>query len=142
MARKLSEELADLSAHAKRAEDSLAAARQEARDKLSARKSEAHAAATAALAKVDQEVRSFQGSASQDWGAAKAKVTADMNALKARVETARHDWDVKRRREHADELEQDASFAIDYAIAMVERANLAVLDAVDARVQADAAART
>ena len=48
---------------------------------------------------------------------------------------------MKLAREHADELEQDAFFAIDYAIAMVDQANLAVIDAVDARVQADAAAR-
>jgi hypothetical protein len=141
MVKKLSEELADLSAHAKRAEDSLAAAQKEERDKIAARKAQAHAATTAALAKVDQEVRSFDGSVSQNWDAAKAKVAADMAALKARVATARHDRDVKQARQHADALEQDACYAIDYAIAMVEQANLAVLDAVEARVQADAAAR-
>ena len=34
-------------------------------------------------------------------------------------------------------LEWEAGFAIDYAIASVEQANLAVLDAIDSRVEAE-----
>jgi len=46
---------------------------------------------------------------------------------------------VKRAEHRADRLEWEAGFAIDYAIASVEQANLAVLDAIDGRVQAELA---
>jgi hypothetical protein len=39
-------------------------------------------------------------------------------------------------------LESDAGFAIDYAIASVEQARLAVLDAIDGRLAADQAKRS
>ncbi|WP_167561267.1 hypothetical protein [Bradyrhizobium sp. AS23.2] len=48
---------------------------------------------------------------------------------------------MKRAERRADRLEWEAGFAIDYAIASVEQANLAVLDAIDGRVQADLAKR-
>jgi hypothetical protein len=34
-------------------------------------------------------------------------------------------------------MESEAGFAIDYAVASVEQAKLAVLDAIDSRVQAE-----
>ena len=43
---------------------------------------------------------------------------------------------MKRAESRADRLEWEASFAIDYAIASVEQAKLAVLDAVDGRLAA------
>ena len=67
----------------------------------------------------------------------KAKVAADMAALKANIGEAKHNHDVKRADRRADRLEWEAGFAIDYAIASVEQANLAVLDAIDGRVEAE-----
>ena len=72
----------------------------------------------------------------------KAKVTADMNSLKANVAEAKHERDVKRAEERADQLEWDAGFAIDYAIASVQQAKLAVLDAADGRLAAEEAKQT
>jgi hypothetical protein len=69
----------------------------------------------------------------------KAKVAADMKALKADVAEAKHERDVNRAEERADQLEWNAGFAIDYAIASVEQAKLAVLDAVDGRLAAEEA---
>ena len=69
----------------------------------------------------------------------KAKVAADIAMLKANVAEAKHNRDVKRTEHRADRLEWEAGFAIDYAIASVEQANLAVLDAIDGRVQAELA---
>jgi hypothetical protein len=46
---------------------------------------------------------------------------------------------VKRAANRADRLEWEAEFAIDYAIASVEQAKLAVLDAVDGRLAAEEA---
>jgi hypothetical protein len=52
MPRPLSEQLADLSVRAKKAEDAVAAAQKEAHDKIVTRKEQARAAAAAAVEKV------------------------------------------------------------------------------------------
>jgi hypothetical protein len=46
---------------------------------------------------------------------------------------------VKHAEKHAEQLEWEAGFAIDYAISSVEQAKLAVLDAVEGRVRAEQA---
>ena len=136
MVKPLSEQLADLSVRAKHAEDAFSAAQKEAHDKIEARKQKARAAATTAVEKVDQKIKSAAADGARDWDAVKAKVAADMAALKANIAEAKHNHDVKRADGRADRLEWEAGFAIDYAIASVEQANLAVLDAIDGRVEA------
>ena len=69
----------------------------------------------------------------------KAKVAADMNSLKANVAQAKHDLGAKRAENYAEELEWEAGVAIDYAIASVEQARLATLDAIVGRVEAERA---
>jgi hypothetical protein len=137
MTKPLSDQLADLSVRAKSAEDAFSAAQKEAHDKFEARKQQAHTAASSAVAKVDQDIKSAGDNATRDWATMKAKVAADMAALKERVAEKRHEHDVKRAGRRADRLEWEAGLAIDYAIASVEQANLAVLDAIDGRLQAD-----
>jgi hypothetical protein len=139
MAKRLSEQLADLSARAKNAEDALDAAEKEAHDKVAARKQQAHAAATKAVEKINQDVKSANEKATRNWSAVKAKIADDMNHLKANVAHAKHEHDVKRADNRADRLEWEAGFAIDYAIASVEQAKLAVLDAIDGRLAAEEA---
>ena len=137
MPRPISEQLADLSVRAKHTEDIIVVAQKETHDKLVARQEQARTAATNAVEKVDQQIKSVNNSASQHWSALRAKITADMNALKARVATQKHEHDVKRADKHADQLEWEAGFAIDYAIASIEQAKLAVLDAIGARLAAE-----
>jgi hypothetical protein len=142
MAKRLSEQLADLSVRAKKAEDTVDAAQKEAHDRIVARREEARAAATSATEKVKQDIQSAADTATRNWTAIKAKVAADINALKADVAQARHERDVKRAESQADRLEWEASFAIDYAIASVEQAKWATLDAVAARIDAEDARRS
>jgi hypothetical protein len=141
MAKKLSEQLADLSVHAKKAEDSMAAAQKETHDKIMSRWEQARADATATTEKVNQKIQAVGDSAAKDWNARKAKIAADVDALKAKVVRKKHELDAKRAESEAERLESDASLAIDYAIASVDQARLAVLDAVDGRIQADEARR-
>jgi hypothetical protein len=139
MAKKLSEQLADLSGRVKKTEDAAVAAEKEAHDKLVVRKEQARAAATSAVQKVDEQIKSVNDTATKSWSTVRAKVAADMNALKADVAHAKHEHDVKRADGRADRLEWEAGFAIDYAIASVEQAKLAVLDAIDGRLAAEEA---
>jgi hypothetical protein len=138
----LSDQLAELSVRAKKTEDSVAAAQKEAHDKLTTRKAQARASVTSAVDKVSQELKSAKDQASTRWAATQAKVTADINAMQARFAESRHERDVKRAEKNADQLEWEASFAIDYAIASVEQAQYAVLDAIDGRLSADEAAQS
>jgi hypothetical protein len=137
----LSEQLAELSVRAKAAENAFSAARKEAHDKIEVRKAEALSAAKTAVEKVNQQIKSAGEAATRDTKALQAKIAADVNALKAHVVEAKHGLDVKLAEKHAELLESDAGFAIDYAIASVEQARLAVLDAIDARFDADQAKR-
>ena len=137
MTKPLSEQLADLSVRAKHAEDAFSAAQKEAHDKIEIRKQEARADATTAVEKVNQKIKSANNDTVRDWNAVKAKVAADIAALKASVAEAKHNHEVKRTERRADRLEWEAGFAIDYAIASVEQANFAVLDAIDGRLEAE-----
>jgi hypothetical protein len=139
MAKPLSEQLADLSVRAKSAEQALDAAKKEAHDKVMARKQQAHTAAAEAVERVNQEIKSANDAATRNWASVKAKIADDMNHLRADIAHKKHERDVKRAESHAKQLEWEAGFAIDYAIASVEQAKLAVLDAVDGRLAAEEA---
>jgi len=65
MAKRLSEQLADLSVRAKKVEDAFSAAQKEAHDKLEARKDQARAAARSAVEKVNQEIQAAGASAAK-----------------------------------------------------------------------------
>ena len=138
MAKRLSEQLADLSVRAKNAEDAVAVAEKEAHDKIIARRDQAHAAATAAIEKVSQDMKSAGDRAAGSWNALKAKVTTDVDAMKAGVAQRKRDIDAKLADKYADDLEEDAALSIDYAAASIEQAKLAVLDAIVGRVRAEA----
>jgi len=139
MAKRLSQQLADLSVRAKNAEDAVAVAEKEAHGKIDARKEQARAAAAKATEKVNQEIKSVGDTAVRNWTAVRAKVAADMDSLKAGVAGAKHDLDARQAEHHAETLEWEAGVAIDYAIASIEQAKLAVLDAVSSRAGAERA---
>lgn len=125
MAKRLSEQLAELSVRAKNAENAVAAARKEAHDKVVARREQAHAAATAATEKVNQEVKSVTNSATRNWSALQAKIAADIQTLKAGIAQRKREREVGRAEHNAERLEWEAGFAIDYAVASIEQAKLA-----------------
>lgn len=137
MAKRLSQQLAELSVRAKNAEDAVAAAAKEAHGKIETRKEQARAAAAKATEKVSQEIKSVGDTAVRNWTAVRAKVAADIDSLKTGVARAKHDLDARQAEHHAERLEWNAGVAIDYAIASIEQAKLAVLDAVSSRVEAE-----
>jgi hypothetical protein len=89
MAKRLSDQLADLSVRAKGAEQALDAAEKEAHDKIVARKQQAHAAATKAVEKVNQEVKSANDTANRNWSAVKAKIADDFTGASGRIDLPR-----------------------------------------------------
>jgi hypothetical protein len=142
MVKPLSEQLADLSAHAKSAEDAAAAAKKETHDKIVERRNQVQSAATALTEKVGQKIKSAKDASDSQWVALKAKVAADNDHLKAVIKEGIHKIDVDRAENYAGVMEDRAGSAIDYAITSVELAKLSVLDAILARVDAVRAKRS
>ncbi len=142
MGKPLSEQLANLSVHVKSAEDVAAAAQKEAHDKVVARVAQAQATAEEAVQNLNRNIKSASNSASAKWNGMKAKVAADMEDLKSKVVQRKHDLSVKRAANYSQLLDEDASFAIDYAIASIEQAKVAVLDAIAGHIEVEKAKRT
>ena len=139
MVKRLSQQLADLSVRAKNAEDAVAAAEKEAHEKIETRKEQARTAAAKAAEKVKQDIESVDDTAARNWTAVRTKVAADIDSLKAGAARVKHDLDARQAEHHAERMEWEAGVAIDYAIASVEQAKLAVLDAVSSRAEAERA---
>jgi len=101
---------------------------------------QARAAATAAAEKVERNIKSAGDSvksagdaAAKKWTAFQTKISNDLQSIKEGIAQKKHDLDVRQAEKHADRLEWEAGLAVDYAIAAVEQAELAVLDAVAGR---------
>jgi hypothetical protein len=133
----LSAQLADLSVRVKDAETAVAAAQKEARDKLLARRAQAQADATAAIQRVDRGIKAASDDVVANWNALKAKVAADMDAWNAKLAQFKNDQGIERAENHAERLEREAAFAIDFAGTAIEQAKSAVLDAIVARLEAE-----
>src|SRR5262245_40263309 len=101
------------------------------------RREQARAAAAATIEKVDRnikaagnDVKSMGDAATEKWTALKTKIAGDLQSMKSGIAQKKHDFDARRAEKYADSLEWEASLAVDYAIAAVDQAELAVLDAV------------
>ena len=87
------------------------------------------------------EVKFVKDTATRDWKALEAKIAADIQALKVGIAQRKREREAGRAEHTAERLEWEASFAIDYAVASIEQAELAVLDAIAGRVEAEQARR-
>jgi hypothetical protein len=137
----LDQQLADMSVCAKQAEDAFSAARKETHDRVLARREEARANAAALADRVEKDIQDIGDAVAGQWNALQAKVSADINRLKTAYEQRQHDRSVERVVHHADRLESEAGIAIEFALASIEDAKRAVLDAVVARIEAADARR-
>ena len=142
MIAKLSDKLAELSVATRKAEDAATNAQKETSNKIEQLRDEAHADAQRRIAGFNAKLSEDNAKASSRLDAWKAKGKADIEALKSKIDQKKHMIDVKHKERHADDLETDAAFAIDYAIYSVENAHAAVLDAMSARIAASEAAKS
>lgn len=122
----LSEQLADLAARAKRAEDDAAAAQTEARAKVQARIDQLKADAATRTAEMNAQAASKKDAAAQHWAAMQRQIHEQVNSFDADVAT----WNAER-------TEANAAEAIGFALGAIDYAEWAVLDAVAARAEAE-----
>jgi len=132
----LDQQLADLAVSAKKAEDAFAAARTETHDRVIARREQTRAAATAAADRVDKDLKSASTSISTQWHALQDKVSADLARLKSDFIERQVERNVHKAADLVARKEVEAAVAIDVALASIEDAKLAVLDAIIADAEA------
>jgi hypothetical protein len=124
--KKLSEQLSDLSVRAKKTEDFVASAQQKDVAKI---ESEKTALAERAGAKREQ--------ATSKWTDARSALDARFATIKANAEERRFEKDVKKAEHRADQAEEDAADAIDFALYVLDQTEYTIADAVIARTDAE-----
>ena len=137
--KRLSENLEALSQRARRIEDAVAAARSEAQDKLDERREQLRVDAGRAIEKVEAAIASAPEQAAEELAALKSKIDADKERIKAQLEELPRQVKPQEAEGRAEDLELHAAVSVDYAIATIAQAELAILDAVAARREAEEA---
>jgi hypothetical protein len=136
-----SAKLDELQAKVNETVETARAAAAENRDQLKQRVDQAQSEAKQAMENAKQQAGEAADRAQSKWAQMKADAEAKREDIKAKIDKRADQLDAKAAAKDADWAEQDAADAIDYAVWMVYDAQLAVLDALDARVYADERAR-
>lgn len=135
----LSQQLAELSARAKRAEDNFASAKAQAKEDFEHTRRVARENAREAIDDLNREVANVRDATNARWQGFKAKLQADAARLKEDIAQDRREFSAWQKENYADVCEEDAVLAIEYAAASISMAEAAVLDAVEARKEAEVA---
>jgi hypothetical protein len=138
MTKPFSEQLSDLSVSVKNAEDAIAAAQNQAAGMAQEREDEIRAAAAQRRETVDQQVADAKDSVNTAWNGITTHVQSDMDSLRTKIDVKRYEHDRGKAYERAEDAEESAVRAIDFALDSIDYAEVAVLDALTARQSADA----
>jgi hypothetical protein len=133
----LSDELTKLSARAKEAEDHAAAAQGKAKAELEQEVKQARESASTQADKLRTSADAHQDRISAWWHDVQRSWSKHVAAIKDDIADRRAEHDLDSATRRADNAEEDALFAIDYAYAAIDEAEYAVLDAALARMDAD-----
>ncbi len=136
----LSEQLADLSARAKKAEEDAAAARREAREKIQERVEQIEGDVQKRTAPLNAAATQAKDTLEGQWADLQETTRRQRAKLKADIDAKKAELDAKRAERKAEDAEDNATLAISFAYDAVEYAEAAVLEAVIARTDADALA--
>jgi hypothetical protein len=132
-----STKLDDLEQRAADAKAAAQAAVSESREQLRQRIDQARVDVDLAAKDARQQVGEAAASARSTWAQMKADAAAKLDDFEAKMDRRADQHDAKVAARQADGAEADAADAIEFAAWTVDHARLAVLDAIDARVNAD-----
>ena len=136
----LSEQVEALQKRASDLKISADQAQQETNEQVKARIKNAKADIEARQSDVRDKAGQAADRAQSQWQAMKADAAAKTQDLQDRIGRKRDEHDIKKAEREAQDEAADAADALDYATWSIAQAELAVLDAIDARVWADARA--
>jgi ElaB/YqjD/DUF883 family membrane-anchored ribosome-binding protein len=121
---------------AKRIQEDAEAVRTEARDKLDARRETIRTHLSERMERLESNLQKAADKGGQDFIAFREKVKSDRQRLKDKLSERREAYSAFFADANDEERQLGAAIAIDYAIATVQQARLAVLDAVSDRAEA------
>jgi hypothetical protein len=133
----LSDQLFKLATRAKELEDRGAAAQQKARADLEKQVSDARESAQAQAERLRKSADETKGGISAWWANVGRSWNDHLDDVRKNVEAKKAAHDAKTAQKAAEQADGDAAYAVDYAIAAVEEAEYAVLDAALAHKEAD-----
>jgi hypothetical protein len=136
----LSEQVEALQKRASDLKSSADQAQRETNEQVKARIKNAKADIQANQSDVRQKAGQAGDRTQSQWQAMKADAAAKTQDLQDRIGRKRDEHDIKKAERDAEDEAADAADALDYATWVIGQAELAVLDAIDARVWADARA--
>ena len=130
--------IAELQDLAKRIQEDAEAVRTEAREKLDARREGIRTHLSERMERLDSNLQKAAEKGGQDFVDFREKVKSDRQRLKDKLSERREAYGAFFANANDEERQLGAAIAIDYAIATVQQARLAVLDAVSDRAEASA----
>lgn len=133
----LSDQLAKLSQRAKEAEEHAAAARDKTKADVENDREMARATAQAQADRLHESADANRARISAWWHDVQRSWSQHVAAVKEDLTDRRAEHDLDRANKRAENAEGDAAFAIDYAVAAIDEAEYAVLDASLARMEAN-----
>ena len=133
----LSDQLAKLSQRAKEAEEHAAAAREKTKADVENDREMARATAQAQADRLHESADANRARISAWWHDVQRSWSQHVAAVKEDLTDRRAEHDLDRANKRAENAEGDAAFAIDYAVAAIDEAEYAVLDASLARMEAN-----
>jgi hypothetical protein len=134
---KISEKVQQLKDHAAHAEKEIAAAQKETDKKMDTAIDSAKAEAKVRQDKFKENVAARKATAASDWETLQAEHNKRIEKIKNTIATKKDTHDLKVANRQADDAEGYASASIDYALIAIDDAEIATLEAIDARFYAE-----
>ena len=132
-----SDQLYRLAARTKELEDRAAAMNAKKKADLEQDSEVARKSAQASAAELSESAAANQGRLSSWWDKTQRDWNDHVNNVRADIDEKRAAHDLKMAQQEADGAEADADFAVDFALAAIQEAEYAILDAALARMKAN-----
>ncbi len=135
--KKLSEHLQELANHAADVEKKVAAAEQDTKEKVKATLDASKADAQARKDDFKTHVKEKQAAAASQWEKLQTSYSQQVERIKSNIETKKEVRERNRAMGRADDAESYAEASIEFAIMALDDAEIATLEAIDARAYAE-----
>lgn len=135
--KKLSDYLQELANHVADAEKKAEAAEQESKEKVEASIQKSKADAKARQESFKADVKKHQEATAMHWQELQEDYHQRVQQIKNKFKTEKETMEAKQAIGRADDAEAYAKYAIDFAMMSIDEAEVAVLEAIDARAYAE-----
>lgn len=133
----LSQALSELSVQTKKTEDRIAKAKAETKERVEQHLDEAHREAEAALARVNEDVERASEGTKAHFEQLKSKVNSDIERMREDASARKGKFEAWQANNYANDKAADARAAVLYAVATIKMAEVATLNAIEARGRAE-----